>query len=225
MSKKLGFWSLMAGLLFSCQPSPTWVSGSYAGNLVCDDCPENNPVVYQISESGAVVQYTENAVENGQLEDIGGNRSKVNLGPATKYFLFDDTTLYQTDEMGNPMADNLGNGITFHALAPNFPHSILFADWALLAINDTLHPEGAIPILRFSGQQNQVLGFTGCNRMFGTFRWEPDGMLTVQDIGTTKMFCENFATEAQFLKSLEGTHPLKIDGNRLELGTMTFKKQ
>ena len=225
MKQSLSICFLMVLVLTSCQTAPNWVSGNFAGILNCEDCSESATVVYQITETGALAQFTENDTTNGQLESIAQDRFKVALGTTPQYFVFQDSALHQTDNQGNILADELGNNLIYNRLDDNFPLELLFADWALLAIDDTIHPEGAIPMLRFSAHQNQILGFTGCNRMFGSFQMEADGQITILDLGTTKMFCENFAAEALFLKRLEGTHPIKLEANKLVLGPMIFKKQ
>ena len=65
---------------------------------------------------------------------------------------------------------------------------------------------------------NKVSGYAGCNRFFGTYKFEPGNRISFSSMGATKMACPNIAfNENEFLKIFELADNYTITGDRLEL--------
>lgn len=82
------------------------------------------------------------------------------------------------------------------------------------------------PILTLSPNLNEVSGSTGCNRFFGKIIVE-QSKIKFQNIGSTKMFCEDGGLQVAFLESLKNTNSYQILDNVLmlkdEQGTVLLK--
>jgi heat shock protein HslJ/uncharacterized membrane protein len=84
------------------------------------------------------------------------------------------------------------------------------------------------PRMELNSTTNSFSGFAGCNRMSGKIFYE-QRLLSFANIATTKMMCEAFNKEAEFLKTLQRTTTYKIENNRLTLSNpegelLIFKK-
>ncbi|GAC14025.1 META domain-containing protein [Aliiglaciecola lipolytica] len=76
--------------------------------------------------------------------------------------------------------------------------------------------------LIFKSKDNQLVGFGGCNRFFGSFELnnesENSGTLSVSQLGATKMACpDSDINEQAFLNALSNTHRYSINGETLRL--------
>lgn len=72
------------------------------------------------------------------------------------------------------------------------------------------------PLLSLSSELNQVSGSTGCNRFFGKVITDKN-KLSFQNIGLTKMACDDNGLEVQMLAVLNKTASYKIAENALLL--------
>lgn len=72
------------------------------------------------------------------------------------------------------------------------------------------------PLLSLSSELNQVSGSTGCNRFFGKVITDKN-KLSFQNIGLTKMACDDNGLEVQMLAVLNKTASYKIAENVLLL--------
>lgn len=72
------------------------------------------------------------------------------------------------------------------------------------------------PVITFSPQQNQVTGNTGCNRFLGKL-FKENNNITFQNIGTTKMACDDNGLEQAFLQTLETVASYQVVENILML--------
>lgn len=81
---------------------------------------------------------------------------------------------------------------------------------------DTDYPEG-LPMLEINAAGQSYTGFTGCNRMMGSFFWEP-GTLRFGPVATTRMACPDLGDrEQEFLSALAACTTYAIGENRLRL--------
>ncbi len=70
--------------------------------------------------------------------------------------------------------------------------------------------------LRLEERDNKINGYTGCNRLLGTYTL--DGLsLRLSQLGTTKMACTETETESRFLDVLGRTDNYKVSGDLLTL--------
>lgn len=76
--------------------------------------------------------------------------------------------------------------------------------------------KGKTPTLNIEG--NRVTGNAGCNNYFGELMLDTTaGNFVANNIGSTKMACENMATESNYLKMLSQANKYVVNGNVLEL--------
>lgn len=81
-------------------------------------------------------------------------------------------------------------------------------------INKKDYPNG-FPGLKFIDSNKTVTGFTGCNRLSGTYKVD-NSELPFSPLITTKMFCEG-VRENNFLKALDSINGFKIENSKLLL--------
>jgi heat shock protein HslJ len=71
--------------------------------------------------------------------------------------------------------------------------------------------------MKFVPAGHRVQGFTGCNRLMGSYE-QSDAQLRFGAIATTRMACPDAtAPEQAFLQALEATRRFNIVGSHLEL--------
>lgn len=83
--------------------------------------------------------------------------------------------------------------------------------------------------LEFEKNSQGISGFGACNRYFGKYSVENDG-LVFSGIGSTEMACDNMNTETDYYRLLQKTDKYKIVSNTLSLYgsgkvTLTFEKK
>ena len=92
---------------------------------------------------------------------------------------------------------------------------ILDKEWILVKIKDAKvsYSRGKTPWIKLS--EGKVSGFSGCNRMIGSYTLEGE-TLTFNALGGTKMLCLEVADfESHFLEYLQKTHSWKCKGGNL----------
>jgi heat shock protein HslJ len=92
--------------------------------------------------------------------------------------------------------------------------------WQLVTLGGAPLPDGIkrAPNLRLEPGQKRLVGFGGCNRIFGGYDLE-GGSLKLSPLGTTKMGCLGPAMplEKKFLDALERVATWTISGDTLTL--------
>lgn len=84
------------------------------------------------------------------------------------------------------------------------------------AVSASDYPEG-LPSLEIRAAEQAYSGATGCNRMMGTFFWEP-GILRFGPAAVTRKACPGLGSrEQEFLSALAGSTTYSIAENRLRL--------
>lgn len=72
------------------------------------------------------------------------------------------------------------------------------------------------PTLTLS-KDNKLTGFTGCNRIFGSYKVESDN-ISFEGIGVTKMSChEKQDIEALFIEAINNSDKLEVQNDKLIL--------
>lgn len=87
-------------------------------------------------------------------------------------------------------------------------------EWYLLPALASDTAAGKLPVLRFELAERKFSGFTGCNRMNGSFKILADGIQFDKDISVTKMACDGF-NEKEFLINL-----LRVDHFKIRDGVL-----
>ncbi len=78
--------------------------------------------------------------------------------------------------------------------------------------------------------QARISGKGGCNQFGGGYTTGPQSSLTISDIVSTKMFCDNAMTwETMYFQMLKGSRFYRMEGDTLEIdcgdmGVLVFKK-
>lgn len=92
--------------------------------------------------------------------------------------------------------------------------------WVLVSLNGTevQMPEGVeTPYISVDSTGENVTGFAGCNRMFGTVKTWGDS-IAFPGLASTRMYCvETQAVENSFLEALNTTRTYTIKGDELVL--------
>lgn len=111
----------------------------------------------------------------------------------------------------SPQVEHVGDESSLDHLYKN--------QWQLVQLMGTeaLKGQGGKPIsLRFEPKKQQVSGFGGCNRYFGTYSATQD-TLTFGHLAMTKMFCQQgMGLEAQFAKAITQVSGYRFNQQALE---------
>ena len=76
--------------------------------------------------------------------------------------------------------------------------------------------KGKVPTLVF--ESGKISGNAGCNNYFGELTVDSStGSFSAKNIGSTRMMCDNMATENNYLSMLPKATKYRVSGNSLEL--------
>lgn len=105
-------------------------------------------------------------------------------------------------------------------VAPAAPANLLDTHWRLTQVGEVVvpNPAGTREVyFSLQSQNPNVVGFSGCNRMFGHYALAGE-QLKFDQIGGTRMFCDvRMELEQRFLAMFEYVAAWKISGNTLQL--------
>lgn len=96
----------------------------------------------------------------------------------------------------------------------------LLGEWNVIQLNgESITPRDDTPFLGFDMDKQQVYGFTGCNRLTGTFDPQKlaNGKVDFSKMGCTRMLCQDDRYERPFLEALAQAHRSKLLGDTLSL--------
>jgi heat shock protein HslJ len=100
------------------------------------------------------------------------------------------------------------------------PAALLDTHWRLTQVGEVVvpNPAGSREVyFSLQSQNPNVVGFSGCNRMFGRYALAGE-QLKFDQMGGTKMFCDaRMELEQRFLAMFEYVATWKISGNTLQL--------
>ena len=100
------------------------------------------------------------------------------------------------------------------------PSTLLDTRWRLTQVGEVVvpNPAGSREVYFSLQSQNQnVVGFSGCNRMFGHYALSGE-QLKFDQLGGTRMFCEvRMELEQRYLAMFQYVSGWKIGGNTLRL--------
>lgn len=100
------------------------------------------------------------------------------------------------------------------------PATLLDTHWRLTQVGEVVvpNPAGSREVyFSLQSRNPNVVGFSGCNRMFGHYVLAGE-QLKFDQIGGTKMFCDvRMELEQRFLAMFEYVAGWKISGNTLQL--------
>ena len=97
----------------------------------------------------------------------------------------------------------------------------LSGTWQLVSLNgEVANVEDyarELPELNFEAFTKKVSGYSGCNRLTGTYKADETGLLNFLPLATTRMLCEGKNKEAAFLNALRTVSAYKFDSDHLLL--------
>lgn len=91
--------------------------------------------------------------------------------------------------------------------------------WILLSLQDQQFkdsPETHTAYIRFEEGGNRLTGFTGCNRLMGSYS-AAEGIIQFSDLSSTRAMCPIIEQETQLLDVLEKADTYRIAGEVLTL--------
>lgn len=91
--------------------------------------------------------------------------------------------------------------------------------WVLLHLSGTevvKEDSERLIYLEFNETDRKLLGFTGCNRVFGAYITQANN-ITFARLGSTKLMCADINVETSFLNNLQRVNRYEINGEMLQL--------
>ncbi|MBF8962724.1 META domain-containing protein [Pontibacter sp. FD36] len=91
--------------------------------------------------------------------------------------------------------------------------------WILLSLQDQQfqdNPENRTAYIRFEAGENELKGYTGCNRLMGRYSVN-NGSLKLTNLGTTRAMCPIIEQENLLMAVLEKADSYRIAGEILTL--------
>lgn len=135
------------------------------------------------------------------------------LGKVKQAKMQDNTTLLLADGNGNSLIElTLKNALTPETLN---------GKWVLVAGKDLQLPEAEdeIPTLTFDVKGQTLSGFTGCNRLTGSFNLKAlfQGKTSFGTLGMTRMMCQDNGLERAFMENFNAAARVSIQEGELVL--------
>ena len=98
-----------------------------------------------------------------------------------------------------------------------YPNNLADTHWELKRLNGYDAPIERSPTLDFS--QDRLNGFNGCNRIFANYAAGQDGSISLGQLGSTKMACQNQAgdLEKNINQALAATRLFALSRDALNL--------
>ena len=81
--------------------------------------------------------------------------------------------------------------------------------------NDTIAEEK--PFIVFKMEDSSITGNGGCNSIFGKFLLTEKTLIKISDLGSTKMACDNMASEMRFFEALRSAENWTLKNDTLWL--------
>jgi heat shock protein HslJ len=107
------------------------------------------------------------------------------------------------------------------ALTSSGAPSLIKTHWSLVMIKGSMvqnpAPDHREAYLMFMPDSTSLTGSGGCNNIFGTFHLKGPRGITFEQIGSTKMFCDNMDNEVKMLGALREVNTWEIKSDSLIL--------
>ncbi len=97
--------------------------------------------------------------------------------------------------------------------------TILDAYWMLISLEGEKVPvpqDNRMAYIRLQERENDVIGFTGCNKLSGKYKLT-ESALQFSEVASTRMSCPNLETENKLLDALRTTTKFQKSGSVLTL--------
>lgn len=209
-------------------------AGTYKGILPCADC-EGIATELTLTQD---LTYTLSTTYLGKGGNSTNSKGKFNWDAAgstitldslrnrpSQYFV-GENYLRQLDMTGHKIAGDLADkyiltkqttNVASVAVAENLP--LLETNWRLVELNGQpvakAEPGKREIHIILKAKDNRLQGFAGCNTMMGSYELKEGNLIRLKKIVSTRMACDEMATEVAFLKVLELLDNYTISGNIL----------
>lgn len=104
-----------------------------------------------------------------------------------------------------------------YACSPSSGVDLTGTKWTLTELRidgDAIELNAPINVTLDIDEKGAIGGSGGCNLYFGTADFKADGSLTIQDVGSTEMYCEQtMDVETAYLSALTKVESWSIDKN------------
>ncbi len=211
------------------QHSLDW-AGTYTGTTPCADCPgiettltlnyDNTLRLASVYQDRDVVPF----VEEGHFEwNTDGNTIILKNGKTNaRQFRVGENRIFILNSDGEKIEGNLADMYILNksqqGMSTQPEDALAKGQWKLTELDgntiDTTKLTEA-PFLKFTPKEKRINGNAGCNLFFGNYELNSDSSIHFSQIGATKRFCPNMSVEDRFLKALNETAGMKLQGNRL----------
>ena len=205
------------------QNSLDW-EGTYRGILPCEDCEGIEATLMLSKDLTFKQKYRYIGKSDAPQESAGKfswnkNGSGIILGStdggANIQYSVGENSLAQLDVQGNKIG---GNDAARHILTKT-NYDILEKYWKLVDLNgekvatDSTFKKEAHII--FKEADNRITGNGGCNTIGGVYSIRGQNKLSVSNLFSTKMFCQNMDLETAFLALLQSAESFNLRGDSL----------
>ena len=219
-----------------------YLPATFFGITPCADCPGIEETL-SLNKDGTFSLkriYQERPVapfiENGRWSTAGTKLTLTNASGAQRYETIDNNTLRKLDVFGG--TNNDPAIIDLHRVTEtqsvnqaqqssqsnesDSTAQLINTYWKLVELDGKPIPPPALnrreARITLASEDNKLIGFAGCNRLFGTF-FRKGNELNFLRIGRTRMACEQpyMALENQVIKILGATTHYRIEGEVLVL--------
>lgn len=89
--------------------------------------------------------------------------------------------------------------------------------WQLATIESTAHMAKGEAYTVVFDPDNKITGTGDCNRLMGSYEIKGGGVISVDMVASTRMFCPDQDMENRFIKTLGSVNSYTIDGDNLML--------
>ncbi|MTF39032.1 copper resistance protein NlpE N-terminal domain-containing protein [Cyanobacterium aponinum UTEX 3221] len=214
------------------QNSLDW-NGVYEGILPCASCEGIKTTIILNQDLTFVQQVQYLGIDERTWETKGtfqwneaGNRITLQgIEQAPNQFIVGENRLIQLDMNGDRISGDLADKYILNkvAQASMTEDSLTDVRWQLTEMMGkpvTKSENQREPIfLIFNSEENRVNGFAGCNNFMGGFELKEGNRLTLKQMASTMMACENMETEISFLRTLE-----QVDNYTIKDGVLSLNK-
>ncbi len=213
------------------QNSLDW-AGTYTGTIPCADCPgiettltlnyDNTFRLTSVYQERDVAPF----VEEGHFEwNTDGNTILLKNGKTNaRQFRVGENKVFMLKSDGKKVEGNLADMYILNksqqSPSTQLENALAKSQWQLTQLyGETIEAAKLteVPFLKFTPTEKRINGNAGCNLFFGSYELSSDSALRFSQIGATKRFCPNMSVEDRFLKALNETTRMKIQGNSLVL--------
>ncbi|NCO73960.1 MAG: META domain-containing protein [Cyanobacteria bacterium] len=203
-------------------------NGVYQGIIPCASC-EGIKTTLTLNEDLSYVLSTQYLGKSEEVFEVKGTFKWNKEGntitldgvkDAPNQFFVGENTLIQLDISGNRISGDLAEKYMLNKV--NNPEvSIGNTRWELVEIMGKpvmkSETQKQAIFITFDTQKNRVNGFSGCNNFMGGFEIKEGNRITLTQMASTMMACENMEMEMTFLQTLQQVDNYAMKDNVLSL--------